>query len=369
VWVALTLLAVFGCAALAESPKENNAASTETGSLLQLQSGAAAEVSAENSKPNPRGKGHGKDKAHKDLALFRRKKIVDDSQDACLLCQYIVERISNNVHWTGVLPQKRGRPDREGRDKFSIDSRYDENISGAEARQMDEVEKTKQRYASFKKGMIKGEPPGGKPKAPAFLDLASEIRAKMMSLHSSREDDPSLPGSSFGAPSSSSSSSSSSSAAPKGKASAEQPPPAKNPNYPNPYSVVNLEGVPEGVVGSPFPYNYQFGVPYKYGGALNGPTLPIDTTQPNYRQYFNSLEHQKYSEVFHISDLTLDHVCEEGMPNEFYKHCRSVFNEQSTIVSLLLRQYSASTICLRVRMCSPMSYMTRGIHTPPARAT
>jgi len=75
------------------------------------------------------------------------------------------------------------------------------------------------------------------------------------------------------------------------------------------------------------------------------------------------LERQKYNEIYRVVDITLDDVCEQGMPNAFYGFCKMVYKVQSDIVDGLRYQYRPTDICFRVGMCAKGSYITKGIHS------
>jgi len=75
------------------------------------------------------------------------------------------------------------------------------------------------------------------------------------------------------------------------------------------------------------------------------------------------LERQKYNEIYRVVDITLDDVCEQGMPNSFYGYCKQIYKVQSDVVDGLRYQYRPSDICFRVGMCGKSSYITRGIHS------
>jgi len=75
------------------------------------------------------------------------------------------------------------------------------------------------------------------------------------------------------------------------------------------------------------------------------------------------LERQKYNEIYRVVDITLDDVCEQGMPNAFYGYCKQVYKVQSDIVDGLRYQYRPADICFRVGMCGKGSYITKGVHS------
>jgi hypothetical protein len=74
------------------------------------------------------------------------------------------------------------------------------------------------------------------------------------------------------------------------------------------------------------------------------------------------LERQKYNEIYRIADLSLDDVCEQGMPNSFYSHCKAIYKKQSDVVDGLRYQYRPADICVRIGMCKG-KYITKGIHS------
>jgi len=75
------------------------------------------------------------------------------------------------------------------------------------------------------------------------------------------------------------------------------------------------------------------------------------------------MERQKYNEIYRVVDITLDDVCEQGMPNAFYGYCKQIYQVQSDIVDGLRYQYRPTDICFRVGMCGKQSYITKGIHS------
>jgi hypothetical protein len=75
------------------------------------------------------------------------------------------------------------------------------------------------------------------------------------------------------------------------------------------------------------------------------------------------LERQKYNEIYRVVDITLDDVCEQGMPNSFYGYCKQIYKTQTDIVDGLRYQYRPADICFRVGMCGPGSYITMGKHS------
>jgi len=75
------------------------------------------------------------------------------------------------------------------------------------------------------------------------------------------------------------------------------------------------------------------------------------------------LERQKYNEIYRVADITLDDVCEQGMPNAFYGYCKQIYKVQSDVVDGLRYQYRPADICFRVGMCGKGSYITKGVHS------
>jgi len=80
-------------------------------------------------------------------------------------------------------------------------------------------------------------------------------------------------------------------------------------------------------------------------------------------RYQRQLERQKYNEIYRVVDITLDDVCEQGMPNSFYQFCKQIYQSQSDVVDGLRYQYRPADICFRVGMCGKGSYITQGIHS------
>jgi len=254
---------------------------------------------------------------------------VDLKEDACIACQYIMERISNNIHWSGVLPEtKAGRPDRTGRDPFTLAGRYNERISHPEVRGMIADTQRLQRDRWARLGLNSDPTKAGTPQA--FIEEDGDVRNEELPL----DDELSL-GSFLELEFQASSRSQERSTA---KSQASQFPAHQN--------------------------TFPFGAPLTYGSTPYGPFQTLSGNQPDYRQYFNALERQKFSEVYHVADLTLDHVCEQRMPNDFYKHCKRIYDEQGLIVNLFTRQFGTQSICSRIEMCRPVSYIKRAIHTP-----
>jgi hypothetical protein len=75
------------------------------------------------------------------------------------------------------------------------------------------------------------------------------------------------------------------------------------------------------------------------------------------------MERQKYNEIYRVVDITLDDVCEQGMPNRFYGYCKQIYKVQSDVVDGLRYQYRPTDICFRIGMCDKKSYITQGIHS------
>jgi len=92
-----------------------------------------------------------------------------------------------------------------------------------------------------------------------------------------------------------------------------------------------------------------------------GATIIGSTRQTT--RYQRQIERQKYNEIYRVTDITLDDVCEQGMPNKYYGFCKSIYKVQSDIVDGLRYQYRPQDICYRVGMCDPKSYITQGIHS------
>jgi len=266
----------------------------------------------------------------------------------CILCQYIVERVVNNVHWAGVLPMYRGgRPDRDGFDSETLDTRYanydDRNAYDAlhqlQERQMKNtlVENAyKQPWSTppipakgypsqFQYGQLAFTRPhndisfnmGAKERqlghvvgALTFLETAVKLRASGKMAARSTE------------------------------------------------KVANAQAPLAAFTG---------GSQFAFAGAgkpMYTPFTPVDPAQPGYRSWFSALERQKYSEIYHVADLTLDHVCEAAMPNEFYQHCKKIFDAEGAIVNLISRQFGVQNICRRLQLCGTQSYIAQQIHMP-----
>jgi len=262
-----------------------------------------------NTKPKGGKMGAHKDKAAKAKAMadamkdapekMKQLKLpkpgdIDRSQDECILCQYVVERVINNVHWAGVLPMYRGgRPDRDGYDSTDLDDRYSP---------LDDSD-SKERLEDYKLSQAQAQSSDAPPAA--FIQEEQKITAQTQNTQ-----------------------------APLGQ--------------------------------------YAAGTGFAWRGAgvapLYSPFTPIQAQQPGYRSWFSALERQKYSEIFHVADLTLDHVCEASMPNEFYKYCKLIFHGEGAIVNLVARQFGTSNICRRIEMCDSNSYIANMIHTPTNNA-
>lgn len=80
-------------------------------------------------------------------------------------------------------------------------------------------------------------------------------------------------------------------------------------------------------------------------------------------RYQRQLERQKYNEIYRITDITLDDVCEQGMPNSFYGYCKAIYTMQSDVVDGLRYQYRPTDVCFRIGMCGKKSYITEGVHS------
>jgi hypothetical protein len=80
-------------------------------------------------------------------------------------------------------------------------------------------------------------------------------------------------------------------------------------------------------------------------------------------RYARLLERQKFNEIYRVVDITLDDVCEQGMPSPFYGYCKNIYSAQSDVVDGLRYQYRPSDICFRIGMCAKGSYITQGIHS------
>jgi len=120
---------------------------------------------------------------------------------------------------------------------------------------------------------------------------------------------------------------------------------------------------------------------------MNGPVAPsswlevkaevkTETTQPfdmaaaniigatrDSTRFTRLAERQKYNEIYRVVDVTLDDVCEQGMPNKYYGYCKAVYQVQSDVVDGLRFQYRPSDVCYRIGMCGSKSYITQGVHS------
>lgn len=79
------------------------------------------------------------------------------------------------------------------------------------------------------------------------------------------------------------------------------------------------------------------------------------------------LERQKFNEIYRVADVTLDDVCEQGMPTSFYSFCQAYYQFQPDVVDGLRYQYRPADICWRVGMCNKNSYIAEGIHSRYAK--
>jgi len=124
--------------------------------------------------------------------------------------------------------------------------------------------------------------------------------------------------------------------------------------------VINGLGAPGPAAGDAFSFvevDQQEQGPWQAAGAA------IITSTRQTTRYQRQLERQKFNEIYRIADITLDDVCEQGMPNKYYGFCKSVYKVQSDIVDGLRYQYRPTDICYRAGMCKKDSYVTRGIHS------
>jgi hypothetical protein len=235
------------------------------------------------------------------------------------LCQYAVERIANNVHWAGIIPQYLGgRLDRHTRDDLELDDRY--QLSDDLASRADR------------------------------LDDDEPTQSEESGEHQEPEEEEQEGSSS------------------EQLGGAEQSSAAPNPNAPVPDSQmppVFLE-LRTNLAANSKMHNKQFPffTPFVAGASNNMPYMPFDKSQPGYRSFKNAVEKQKFAEIYHVADITLDHICEASMPNEFYPTCSTLLQAQGAITNLLARQYGVTTICLRLGFCGEKSYVSRGVHTP-----
>lgn len=88
----------------------------------------------------------------------------------------------------------------------------------------------------------------------------------------------------------------------------------------------------------------------------------IASTRENTRQQ-RLAEREKYNQIYRVVDVTLDDVCEEGMPNSFYGYCKAVYQMQPEVVDGLRYQYRPMDVCFRIGMCGKDSYITKGVHS------
>jgi len=88
----------------------------------------------------------------------------------------------------------------------------------------------------------------------------------------------------------------------------------------------------------------------------------INTAHASTR-YQRLLERQRYNEIYRVADITLDDVCEQGMPTIFYGFCKALYKVQNDVVDGLRYQYRPPDICYRIGMCKKDSYITQGIHS------
>jgi len=252
------------------------------------------------------------------------KAFLDKSQDGCIICQYAVERIEDNVHWAGIVPQFRGgRLDRHPLDSRDLDpqSRSSDDLelfkNSKEEQLVEPIEGDSEQSPSGQ-----GEPGEegeteheGAAADDAFLEVQSHLK-------------------------------SSASAAVAGKAKTMS------------QSTATARAI---AAAKQFP----FFTPYVAGAAqLNNPFAPFVPGQPGFRSFKNAVDRQRFSEVYHVCDVTLDHICEASMPNTFYKHCVQLFRAQGAIANLVSRQYGVVPICRRLDFCGAHSYISRAVHNP-----
>jgi len=130
------------------------------------------------------------------------------------------------------------------------------------------------------------------------------------------------------------------------------------------------------LTGAPGAFDDQDGVMLQVSDSESPALVEVESASP-FRQsgsaiiassrqatrYQRQVERQKFNEIYRVADITLDDVCEQGMPNAYYGFCKSIYKVQSDIVDGLRYQYRPTDICFRVGMCAKNSYITKGIHS------
>jgi len=74
-------------------------------------------------------------------------------------------------------------------------------------------------------------------------------------------------------------------------------------------------------------------------------------------------ERVRFNEIYRVVDLTLDDVCEQGMPNTYYGYCKQVYKTQTSLVDGLRYQYRSADICFRLGMCTKKNYLAKDMHS------
>jgi len=235
------------------------------------------------------------------------KAYIDKSQDSCILCQYIVERISNNVHLAGILPQySGGRPQRVPHDELDLDPAHQLAAGVTDtADKEDEDESMRRSDSAYRQHQAR------------IAKMRADMRKQARASAQQRRDRDQLP-----------------------------------PELLDESSFLETGS-------AQFPHHIPLAV-----GVTQSPAVPFERSQPGYRSYTRAIERQKFSEIYHMADLVLDRVCEASMPNDFYPICSAVFKAQGAITNLLSRQVGVQTVCQRLNFCESTSYVSRGIHTP-----
>lgn len=255
---------------------------------------------------------------------------LDKSQDSCMLCQFVMERVIDGVNAAGLVPRVRGggRQDRTGWEgELNEHPAYVETAS----RTLPEGEPTNEHLAAAHAEET-GEPPVPTVSQREELERSTEharegdeLDERQRARQERRETE-------------------------RAAAAAAHAEDVRS--YQNDPATSSLA-----------PHLLRNG-PVRFGPG--GPAPPLDNSQP--MNGLEATERQLFAEVYKSMDLTLNAVCEQQMPNEFYGACERIFAMQGVVVNLVTRSFNPQNLCARVDMCDDDSYLTKfSIHTPKPR--
>jgi hypothetical protein len=100
----------------------------------------------------------------------------------------------------------------------------------------------------------------------------------------------------------------------------------------------------------------------KWGFDETAAAATIAAAHMSTRQMRQS-ERARFNELYRVVDLTLDDVCEQGMPPTFYGYCKQIYKMQVQVVNGLRYQYRPTDICLRIGACTKKNYIAKGKHS------